>query len=50
LIFKTISEEEDNVKTSFRQLPSDISMQQAEAVLLNQGAGGTTASSLGRSN
>src|SRR6516225_875497 len=50
LIFKTISEEEDNVKANFKQLPSDISMQQAEAVLLNQGAGGTTASSLGRSN
>jgi hypothetical protein len=37
LIFKTISEEEDNVKTRFKQLPSNISMQQAEAELLSQG-------------
>jgi hypothetical protein len=36
LIFKTISEEEDNVKTNFKQLPSDISMRQAEAMLLSQ--------------
>ena len=37
LIFKSISAEEDSVKTSFRQLPPDLSMQQAEAELLNQG-------------
>jgi hypothetical protein len=37
LIFKTISEEEDDVKTHFKLLPSDISMQQAETELLNQG-------------
>ena len=36
LIFKTISEEEDDVKTHFKQLPSDISMQHAEAVLFEQ--------------
>jgi hypothetical protein len=36
LIFKSISEEEDDVKTNFKQLPSDISMQQAAALLLNQ--------------
>jgi hypothetical protein len=36
LIFKSISEEEDNVKTNFKQLPSDISMQQAKTLLFNQ--------------
>jgi hypothetical protein len=37
LIFKNISEEEDNVKTHFKQLPPDISLQQAQAELFNQG-------------
>jgi hypothetical protein len=36
LLFKNISEEEDEVKTRFRQLPGDISLQQAEAELLKQ--------------
>ena len=38
LLFKNISEEEDEVKTQFRQLPGDISLQQAEAELLKQKA------------
>jgi hypothetical protein len=49
LIFKTISEEEDDVKTNFQQLSPDISMQQAEAMLLNQASSGAPASSLSRS-
>lgn len=36
-IFKTISEEEDDVKTNFKQLPQDISMEQAKAELFRQG-------------
>jgi hypothetical protein len=36
LIFKNISEEEDEVKTQFQQLPGDISLQQAEAELLKK--------------
>jgi hypothetical protein len=37
LIFKTISEQEDNLKTSFRQLPSSISMKEAEEEVMKQG-------------
>ncbi len=37
LIFKNISEEEDDVKTHFKQLPADISMQQAQEELFKQG-------------
>jgi hypothetical protein len=36
LIFKTIAEDEDDVKTEFRQLPANISMKQAETELFNQ--------------
>lgn len=36
LIFKTISEQEDDVKTHFEQLPTNISFQQAEEKLLSQ--------------
>jgi hypothetical protein len=36
LIFKNISEEEDEVKTQFQQLPGNISLQQAEAELLKK--------------
>jgi len=39
LIFKTISEQEDDVKTNFKPLPEDISMQQVESQLLSQGKG-----------
>ena len=34
LIFKSISEQEDDVKTEFKQLPADISLEQAENDLL----------------
>ena len=37
LIFKTISEQEDDVKTDFKQLGADVTMQQAERELLAQG-------------
>jgi len=37
LIFKTISEQEDDVKTDFRQLTGDPSLQQAEGDLINEG-------------
>jgi hypothetical protein len=37
LIFKTISEQEDDEKTRFKQLPADISLQQAENNLMEQG-------------
>jgi len=37
LIFKTISEQEDDVKTNFTQLAGDTSLQQAEARLLASG-------------
>lgn len=37
LIFKSISEQEDDEKTSFKPLPADISMQQAEKDLLDEG-------------
>ena len=33
LLFKTISEQEDDVKTDFKQLPDDITMQKAEGEL-----------------
>jgi hypothetical protein len=33
LLFKTISEQEDDVKTDFKQLPDDITMQKAEGDL-----------------
>lgn len=36
LFFKNISQEEDEVKSRFRQLPGDISLQQAETKLLQQ--------------
>jgi hypothetical protein len=36
LLFKNISEEEDEVKTQFQQLPGDVSLQQAEAELLKK--------------
>jgi hypothetical protein len=34
LLFKTISEQEDDVKTEFRQLPAEISLEQAKQDLL----------------
>lgn len=37
LLFKTISEQEDDVKTQFRQLPASITMQQVESQLLAEG-------------
>ena len=37
LLFKTISEEEDDVKSQFSQLEGNVSLQQAEAKLLAQG-------------
>jgi hypothetical protein len=37
LIFKTISEQEDDVKTEFKQLAGDPSLQQAEGELINEG-------------
>ena len=37
LIFKTISEEEDDVKTQFRALTDNPSLQQAEGELINEG-------------
>ena len=37
LIFKTISEQEDDVKTEFKQLPGDPSLQEAETELLKEG-------------
>ncbi|HET6208052.1 MAG TPA: hypothetical protein VFD98_14645 [Terracidiphilus sp.] len=37
LIFKTISEQEDDVKTNFTQLPGETSLEQAEAKLLAAG-------------
>ena len=43
LIFKTISEQEDDLKTDFTQLAGDTSLQQAEAKLLAAGGDGTLA-------
>jgi phosphoribosylaminoimidazole (AIR) synthetase len=43
LIFKTISEQEDDVKTNFTQLPGETSLQQAEAKLLAAGGESTVA-------
>ena len=37
LIFKTISEHEDDVKTGFKQLTNDPSLQQAEGELMKEG-------------
>jgi len=37
LIFKSISVEEDDAKSQFKSLPSNISLEQAEATLLQQG-------------
>lgn len=37
LLFKNISEQEDDVKTEFKQLDSNVSLQQAEGKLLAQG-------------
>jgi hypothetical protein len=50
LIFKTISEQEDDVKTDFSELPGDISMQQAEGRLLRAGDAGKLATSRQPSN
>ncbi len=36
LIFKTISEQEDEVKTAFKQLPANTSLEQAEGQLLGE--------------
>jgi hypothetical protein len=36
LFFKTISEQEDDVKTKFRQLPEDISFEEAEKELMKE--------------
>jgi hypothetical protein len=36
LIFKSISEEEDDVKTDFKQLPDNTTMQQAEGELISE--------------
>ena len=36
LIFKTISEQQDDVKSKFKQLPADISLHQAETELFDQ--------------
>jgi hypothetical protein len=36
LFFKTISEQEDDVKSSFRRLPDNLSLQQAETELFDQ--------------
>jgi len=39
LIFKSISEEEDDVKSQFKQLPDSISLQNAESLLMKQKGG-----------
>lgn len=36
LLFKTISEQEDDVKTDFKQLPDDVTMQKVEGKLLSE--------------
>jgi hypothetical protein len=36
LLFKTISEQEDDIKTGFQQLPGDVSLKKAEGDLLAQ--------------
>jgi len=36
LLFKSIAEQEDEVKTKFKQLPDDLSLQQAEKELLQE--------------
>jgi hypothetical protein len=36
LLFKNISEQEDDVKTDFKQLPDDVTMQKAEGELLSE--------------
>lgn len=36
LIFKTISEQEDDVKWKFKRLPAQINLEQAESILLKQ--------------
>ena len=36
LLFRTISEQEDDVKTDFRQLPNDATMQKVESELLEE--------------
>jgi hypothetical protein len=38
LLFKSIAEQEDEVKTKFQQLPDNVSLQQAEKELLKQGS------------
>lgn len=40
LIFKTISEEEDDVKTEFKPLPANVTMEQVENELLAEGTSG----------
>ncbi len=37
LLFKSISEQEDDVKTEFKELPQAITLQQAEGKLLEKG-------------
>jgi hypothetical protein len=36
LLFKSIAEQEDDVKSKFRQLSKDVSLEQAEQELLKQ--------------
>jgi hypothetical protein len=38
LLFKSIAEQEDEVKTKFHQLPDNVSLEQAEKELLKQGS------------
>lgn len=44
LIFKTISEQEDDVKSDFKELPQNVTMQQAKNDLLQAGREATSAS------
>jgi hypothetical protein len=37
LLFKSISEQEDDVKTKFQPLPDGVSFQEAEKTLLTEG-------------
>ncbi len=38
LLFKSIAEQEDEVKTKFQQLPDDVSLEQAQKELLREGS------------
>lgn len=42
LFFKSISEQEDETKTEFRQLPGNLSLEQAESLLMQQNPNPTT--------